>query len=90
MKKILSVLFLLIFISPAFAVPGWKDGDNDNVKFYDDSASQTNWEMLNKKFDEKHADGAFTGEDYIKEVRIPQFDFDAEEQRQGKPGFEVL
>ncbi|MBQ3642119.1 hypothetical protein II906_09390 [bacterium] len=92
MKKIL-VLFLMLFLSvPAFAVPGYKEameavGGEQNTR-YDVSEQTAYWNKLEKEFFEKYPNGSFTGEQYDKEVRVPYYNFTAELQRKGYPGFD--
>lgn len=54
MKNVILFLILIFFCAPAFAVPGWKEGMNDNVLPYDDSASTAYMNMLQDKYHKKY------------------------------------
>ena len=76
----LSVLFLA---TPAFCAPGWKEGANDNVKFYDDSDLQNYIQMLEDNFHNKYTVVISPTESvdtspmnaYAKEVIIPSYKY---------------
>lgn len=94
MKKIF-ILFLLFMVSaPVFSAPGYEEAMvriGGKPRVYDVSESQAYFQELERKFHEKYKDGkngGITGEKYDKEVWVPFLDFEAEQQRQCKPGFD--
>ena len=95
MKRFLFLmLFFIIGCNSAFAVPGYYEkmqliGGEPIV--YDDSEAQKYFEKLEKEYWlRREKDGNITNQNWNKEVMIPLLDFEAELQRQGKPGFDEL
>ncbi len=54
MKIFFITLSILFLATPAFCAPGWKEGANDNVKFYDVSEFQAYANQLEKNFHDKY------------------------------------
>ena len=79
MKQFLIISLLMLFSSSAFA-----------VEFYDVSKQEAYAKELKKKFNEKHKDGVFTGEDYYIEVTVPFYDYIAKKQKTDKSGIKNL
>lgn len=86
--RILIILFLFLFsLTPAFSMPGYVEGMNDNVEPYKTSLLiQAKAEELEKAFFEKYNNG-FTGEQYDSEVTIPLYEYMGKLQDAGYPGF---
>lgn len=54
MKIFFITLSILFLATPAFCAPGWKEGANDNVKFYDDSEFQAYARKLEENYYKKY------------------------------------
>lgn len=83
MKTFFITLSILFLATPAFCAPGWKEGANDNVKFYDDSEFQAYARKLKEDFHNKYTVVISPTESvdtsplnaYTKEVEIPIFQY---------------
>lgn len=96
MKKVLFLFLLLMVSTPVFSTPGWYEGANDNVQFYDDSEYQNYAKELEDKFHAKYCkrvvdkDGVtgtsctYPENGYDKEVTSPLYDFRIQQCRNGK------
>ena len=90
MKKIFILFLLLIISAPVFSAPGYEEGMakiGGKPRTYDVSESQAYFQELERKYFEKYKGKDHSGKDYDREVWVPFLDFEAEQQRQCKPGF---
>ena len=83
MKKFFITLLILLCAAPAFCAPNWKEGANDNVRYYDDSDTQEYIQMLEDNFYKKYTVEISPTEAistaplnaYTKEVIIPSYEY---------------
>lgn len=83
MKKFFITLLILLCTAPAFCAPNWKEGANDNVKYYDISDLQAYAQKLKDDFYKKYTIEISPTEAistaplnaYNNEVEIPIFEY---------------
>ena len=83
MKTFIISLLIFVCATPAFCAPNWREGANDNVKYYDTSDLQVYAQQLKENFYKKYTVEVSPTEAYStapmgaydSEVEVPIFQY---------------
>lgn len=90
MKKLLLIILIMLVSTPVFAEPGEFYIDENGYTVCDDSESQAYFQELVKQYQEKYYGKAHSAKDYNREVLLPLYIFEEEQQLKGYCGFKNL